>query len=338
MPTLDTALKHCIQGRHAESEAILRSLDQGDPRVQFNLGWHEYRKGNWKRGAELQDAGRWIRVLGSPPLGAGTPIWNGEPLHGKTVLLRLEGGLGDEIIGVRWAKCVRDLGGLVIVSCHQGLRSVFSRVDGITAVISNQGARHVYHDYWIPAMSAHRWFPVEGKVPYISARDKFSLPSGDAHRLEWQHGSRKKIGIRWSGNPSFEHQQYRRFSSDWMLHLSLDISMRELFCFCSFQRDHDLQQLPSYIVDLADLLHTWEDTMSALASMDLVITSCTSIAHAAGALGIPTWVVVPILPYLTWAIPGQKTPWYDSVTVYRQEEYGCWEAPFERIQKDLEAV
>jgi hypothetical protein len=70
--------------------------------------------------------------------------------------------------------------------------------------------------------------------------------------------------------------------------------------------------------------------------MDLVITSCTSVAHMSAALGVETWVVVPILPYYMWSVPGEKSAWYDSVTLFRQEKYGDWTAPFAKISKRLE--
>jgi hypothetical protein len=104
-------------------------------------------------------------------------------------------------------------------------------------------------------------------------------------------------------------------------------------CF-SFQKDHDLQDVP--FEDLSSELKTWEDTASHLMAMDLVITSCTSVAHMAGALGVETWVIVPVLPYYTWAVPGEKSAWYDSVTLFRQTKYGQWDDVFEKIQGRLQ--
>jgi ADP-heptose:LPS heptosyltransferase len=82
-------------------------------------------------------------------------------------------------------------------------------------------------------------------------------------------------------------------------------------------------------------IQSWEDTAGIIANLRLVITSCTAVAHLAGAMGVPTWVVVPILPYYTWALPGEKSPWYGSVTLFRQEKFGCWEAPFAKIKERL---
>ena len=87
--------------------------------------------------------------------------------------------------------------------------------------------------------------------------------------------------------------------------------------------------------DLEPNLKTWEDTASYMSSMDLIITSCTSTAHMSAALGIETWVIVPVLPYYLWAVPKNKSAWYDNVTLFRQEKYGEWEAPLNAVKQAL---
>ena len=82
-------------------------------------------------------------------------------------------------------------------------------------------------------------------------------------------------------------------------------------------------------------LDTWRQTRKQISRCDLVISSCTSVAHLAGAMGIETWIVVPILPYYLWALPGNTTPHYDSVTLFRQEKYGNWNAPFKTMTEQL---
>ena len=105
----------------------------------------------------------------------------------------------------------------------------------------------------------------------------------------------------------------------------------ELF---SLQRDEGLiDDLP--FTDLQDDLKTWDETASIIQSLDLVITSCTSIAHMAGALGKETWVIVPIMPYYTWAKPGNTSVWYDSVRIFRQTEYSNWDSPLKEVKDVL---
>ena len=88
--------------------------------------------------------------------------------------------------------------------------------------------------------------------------------------------------------------------------------------------------------NLEPKLKNWEDTAAYLKAMDIVITSCTSVAHMSAALGVETWVITPVLPYYLWAVPGNKSAWYNSVTLFRQEKYGDWSAPLDAVKQALE--
>ena len=139
-----------------------------------------------------------------------------------------------------------------------------------------------------------------------------------------------KIGIRWSGNPQFEAQQHRVFPVQPLI----DLHKIEKITLYSLQRDNDLKDnLP--FADLRYDMKTWQDTAEIINGLDLVITSCTSIAHLSAALGKPTWIIVPVLPYYTWALPGKKSPWHDTVTIYRQTKHGNWDEPFTSLKNDL---
>ena len=97
----------------------------------------------------------------------------------------------------------------------------------------------------------------------------------------------------------------------------------------SLQRDEGSELRPRWIQSVP--LDTWKDTAKAVASCELVVTSCTSIAHLAGAMGVPTWIVVPIVPYYLWTDPGAVTPYYNSMTLYRQTTVNSWEEPFKAM-------
>lgn len=146
------------------------------------------------------------------------------------------------------------------------------------------------------------------------------------------NSEKPKVGIRWSGNPKFEHQQFRIFPPEYLI----DLHKYDQIQFYSLQRDNDIKELPEQITDLQHLIISWEDTCAAIANLDLVITSCTSIAHVSAAMGKPTWVVVPILPYHVWAYGDQHSPWYPTTTkIYRQTEFSSWNQPFEQVENDL---
>jgi hypothetical protein len=136
-----------------------------------------------------------------------------------------------------------------------------------------------------------------------------------------------RIGIRWKGSATFEHEQHRVFPKELLFE-----AVKGYNCV-SLQDDEDP---PEWIEKVP--LHSWVQTMLEISKCKLVITSCTSVAHLAGAMGVPTWIVIPILPYYLWAVPGSKTDHYESVELFRQEVYGCWEAPFNRIREKLNVV
>lgn len=318
---LDISLEFSINGKFEKSEEILKSLPQDDARVIFNLGWHKMRRGNLKSAFECLNAGRFIDVFGNSPVPG--KIWKDEPLENKTLLFRCEGGYGDQILNFRFAKKFQEMGARVVISCSSELKELFSRHGFIC--INNDVAEHIYYDYWIPAMSAPYILGMEygdidgGKFIYPS--DKFSI---------YSKKEQLKVGIKWSGNPEFEHHQYRKFPPE----LMIDLHEVPNTSFYSLQRDNDLiDGLP--FADMKDRMKSWDDTANIIADLDLVITSCTSIAHLSGAMGIPTWVIVPILPYYTWSVPGKKSKWYDSVTLFRQTEFGKWDNVFEEVKSEL---
>lgn len=318
---LDEALSYAINGAPERSEEILRDQPQNDYRVLFNLGWHEMRKGNMKKAFEHFNYGRFIDVFGLPALPG--KIWKDEPLEGKTLLFRCEGGYGDQILNFRFAKRFEEMGARVLVSCAPELKALFSRHGFIC--VDNEVIMCAHYDYWVPAMSAAYVLDMEYNdldgSPFIfptEPRKLFSKPGT------------LKVGIRWSGSPEFEDEQHRRFPPELMINLH-DIPNTT---FYSLQRDENLVDgLP--FGDMREQMKTWDETANIIAGCDVIITSCTSVAHLSAAMGKPTWIVTPVMPYYTWVVPGNTSRWYDSVKLFRQERYGEWEAPFQKIREEL---
>jgi hypothetical protein len=319
---LDVALSACINGQPEISENILRNYpQQDDPRVVFNLGWHEMRHGRIKSGLQMMDAGRYINVFGIERIRG--DIWRNQPLHNKTLLFRCENGYGDQIMNFRFAKDFEKLGARVVVSCCQELMPLFSSQGFIC--VDNRSVDGVHYDYWVPSMSsAHVLGYDSDNFPgsaYITAQPR-KLGTSDNKNL--------KVGLRWSGNPQFEHEQHRKFDPTPLI----DLYKLPGVTMYSLQRDYDLRtDLP--FTDLGPQLKTWTDTAEIISGLDLVISSCTSVAHLAAAMGKETWVIVPVMPYYTWAAPGDRSVWYNSARVFRQEKYGCWSKPLELVEAAL---
>lgn len=333
LDALDLQLSANLQGDFEEGWRLSKLLEKerpNDHRAAFNRGWHYLRNGDLQKGFELIDRGRLVEVFGSSAISG--KQWDGKKeLKGKTVLLRGEGGFGDEIINVRFAKPLAERGATVVISCHPALGSLFSRVEGVESVITHAEIENTTYDYWVPAMSAARWLGLSYET---LPREKY-LSVDPPYAKKWESivtSQKYKVGIRWSGNPKFEHEQHRKFPPEFLIDMH-NIPGVQLY---SLQRDNDIRDLPENIIDLQYQLETFEDTIAAMQELDLVITSCTVTAHLSAALGKETWVIVPILPYYIWALPGEKSPWYESVRLFRQEKFGEWGRPLHTVRAMLE--
>jgi len=310
---LDKQLEYGLQGNFKEGWRLSEELIENFPknnRVLFNRGWYLLRQGKLLEGHKLLDYGRYEKVFGNGYIQTPQPIWRKEA---GTVLLNLEGGFGDQIKSYRYAYDIENLGNKVVVACSPELVEIFSKK---FITVTHNVVSGVYHDYWLPSMSAvipleYEYKDLKGE-PYIS-RTADTIPG--------------RIGIRWNGNPKFEHEQYRLFPSNLMFD-----AVKKYDCV-SLQRDEGEEARPKWMkkVDLS----TWISTQREISKCELIITSCTSVAHLAGAMGIETWVIVPVLSYYLWALPGKKSPYYDSVTLYRQKKYRDWTSPFKSIKQDL---
>jgi hypothetical protein len=319
---LDLQLAAGLMGDFKEGWRLAQKIEQEEPwnnRAAFNRGWYLMQHGKLLEGEKLLFRGRDESVFGNEPPRSPMPMWDGKSKG--TVLLNLEAGLGDQIHGVRYARDIAKIAGEVIVACSGSLATLFRDVEGVVAVCQSDAVYGVVHDYWAPSMST---IPILGyEYKDISGKPYINKPLVEPHK-----GLR--IGLRWQGNPQFEHEQHRIFPPTKLFNAVEDVDAE----FISLQRDEGSQYKPYWVKEVP--LGHWEQTRMAVASCDLVITSCTSVAHLCGAMGIPTWIVVPILPYYLWAPPGNTTVWYDSVKLYRQEVFGEWSAPFDQIKVDLQ--
>lgn len=332
---LDLQLAASLRGDFDEAWRLSQILEQvrpNDDRAAFNRGWHYMRRGDLIKGFELTERGRVAGVFGAPPIKTKKPRWSGtESLQGKTLLLYGEGGFGDEILNARFAAPLAALGARVIFACNGGMLTLLRRVHGVAETIPHGTEESAEFDYWLPAMSA----PLALKTTYQTLSGEPYLTADKSIAAAWSalvKGPGLKVGIRWSGNPRFEHEQHRRFSPGPLFELS-ELPGVTVY---SFQRDHDLRDLPEKVIDLQHLINTWEDTAAAIENLDIMITSCTATAHLAAAMGKETWIIVPVLPYYIWALPGDTSPWYKTVRLFRQEEFDSWDTPLKNVRAALQ--
>ena len=353
MHDIDLMLKLQLEGRHQEAREISDKLENLGPeritdlkgnntqdiwfRHCFNRGWFITQDGDYQTGSRLLEHGRFLNVYGSGPLKTDAPIFNPEQhsIQDKAIIVSLEGGYGDEIIHARFATSFKRQGAShVYIAAAPELVSVFSRIEGVDLVILRNEAHKVPHDFWVPGFSAG-W--IAGHTFDDFPSDAYLTPRQESVEV-WKtmiSSDKIKVGIRWAGNPKFEHQQFRKFPENFITNLALYPELQ----LYSLQRDNNLIQLPDGVHDLQHFLLSWEDTMAAIANLDLVITSCTSVAHLSAAMGKETWVITPILPYHTWTAgsPDSTTsPYYKSVTLFRQGHAQKWNSTFQELYQALE--
>jgi hypothetical protein len=320
---MDKAMACFLLNRKTEGEALLRSIlteprtDDIDARVRFNLGTYELANGDFKPGLRkvLLD-GRKLNIWHKYSL----PIeqqWEGIPQPGKTILMCAEGGMGDEIISVRFQKQFRDVGmNPIWYTDRKDLASIFRRCgfDVITS-LSDYNPEWL----WCYSMPSPSYLELDEDQlwygPYLK-------PIKKAKRL---NGS-LKIGLKCMGNPKYDQDLHRTIP----VHQVLDCFHPEATIY-SFHVDEDIQS--DRVISLRNEINSWDDTLDFLDQMDLVVSSCTSLAHAASAMGKKTIVMVPILNYYTWARPGRHSKWYSqNTTILRQTEYDNWNSPVEELR------
>jgi len=325
---LEIQLNLCLQGKIDEAKYYVEKLEREQPsndRAAFNRGWFRLSEGKLLEGHQLMDRGRPEKVFGNSfeMLPIHKPIWKGEP--NDTVLYIMEGGLGDQIHSIKYINKINEKCSQLMIACSDSLVDLLGE-NGYKNIISQSDLDtllNVEFDSWVPAMSVICSLKYEYK-------DLDSKPF-----LKNKRNTENKkftIGLRWSGNPKFEHQQHRRFPLD----IFFNSVYNDKFDYVCLQRDDESELCPDWVKKVN--LDTWLDTQVAVSNCDLVISSCTSVVHLSAGMGVPTWILVPVLPYYLWALPGDKTPHYDSVTLFRQLKYGDWKHPMMQIKNKLNVL
>lgn len=327
---IDLSLYNNSLGHFDRAKKLLESLVwEDDPKVKFNLGWHYLREGKFKEGFDNIQYGKECRAWGNEYHFLEKNIINIEKRwDGKakdcSLLYILEGGYGDQIIFLRWINYLKNkYNSTVTVACSRELMPLIINCD--YECISYEEIKHYVYNYYVPAMSLPAIVndilnPTQHvKFPYIKTyQNKF------IKKLIEDTNSPIKIGIKWFGNPQFEHDQMRTLPKEDLI--STVSKYGDIFSF-QFEDNDDRLLNTKY------LIKDWFDTYSVISSMDIIVTSCTSIAHLCGAMNKKCIVIVPLVSYFTWA--SDKLNWYESVTVIRQKKYNDWSESFNKLEKIL---
>ncbi len=317
----DEALSSCDEvlaaaPGHAEAHwnRSLLLLLEGD----YLAGWKEY-EWRWKK-----------RNFTSPRRDFPQPRWQGEPVAGKTILIHAEQGFGDTLQFCRYVPLVAAASAHVIFECHPPLAPLMESLGGNVNVLA-MGQPLPDFDLHAPLMSLPMIFgttveTVPGEVPYLSP---------PAERLFfWRSivtgGGSLKAGLCWAGK---SYPDPRRSCPAEQL---APLGAIDGVSWCSLQVGW-AREMPIPMVDHTRHIRDFADTAALISLLDLVITVDTSVAHLAGALGKPAWVMLPFAPDWRWMTDRDDSPWYPSARLVRQVETGSWREVIRRIASSLNA-
>jgi tetratricopeptide (TPR) repeat protein len=341
-PSLDrawSALGNTLhdQGRLDEAVAAYDrslALRPDAPGPNWNLALALLLKGEHERGWTQYEWRR--RSLKTPFRDFPQPAWEGEPFPGRTLLVHAEQGIGDMLMIARYLPLVAARGGRVVLEAHGGLLRLFRDLPGVAELVPKDGPLPPF-DLHVPAMSLPRLFrvgldPSPVGVPYLPGE-----PALDEHwrrRLDGLPGL--KVGLVWAGNPEFTEDRRRSPRLEAFLPL-LDVPGVSVvgLQMGDGRRDLEGRAMPATFTDLAPEIGDFADTAAILRNLDLLVSSCTSPVHLAGALGRPVWVVLPRVPDWRWGMEGADSAWYPSARLFRQERRGDWAAPVAALGEAL---
>jgi Flp pilus assembly protein TadD len=354
----DLALERDSQSAEAHRNRALLRLLLGD----FAGGWDDF---SWWRIPEVNHAVR------------RAPLWQGEPLAGKTILLVGEQGLGDILQFIRYAPLVRERGARVLVDCRREIRALLASAPGIDALVTDVEAETF--DYYLPLFSCPYVFrttleTIPWTGPYVAAdaervarwRSEFadvdapvsprlcrgivrvgedpSVAGGARENPPAEPGADPlRVGIAWQGNPKFSGDYHRSLPLKSLEPLARVPGVR----LYSLQKGAGSEQLAEHgarlgIVDLGARLDNdgdaFVDTAAVMRHLDMVVTSDTAMAHLAGALGVPVWVALCWSPDWRWMLERSDSPWYPTMRLFRQPRLGAWDAVFAEMAAAAESL
>ncbi len=266
------------------------------------------------------------------------PRWNGSPLRGKTILVYAEHGLGDTIQFMRYLPLVQQLGGKVIFECQAALCALLGGIQSIDVLVP-AGAPLPYFDMHVSLLSLPSFFLkphalIPNETPYLAADPK----RVEFWRRELQAVPGFKVGISWQGSLNQKNDCRSVQLAEFM-----PLGCRDDIRLISLQVGPGADQLRSWagrypIVAIDNRLgeeRDIQDTAAIIKNLDLVVTIDSAIAHLAGALGVPVWVALPLVPCWRWLIDRPDSPWYPSIRLFRQSKPGIWQDVFARIATEI---
>lgn len=324
---LELAFSHYLKGDYKTSEKMMRTLysmdnlpDNVKGRVEYNLGSYDIENGDFKLGMKrFIEVGHKISIWGHREI-ENVKTWSGEVVKNQQVIILGEGGIGDELINVRFMNNIKSLGmNPIWVTNHKHLKDVFNR-NGYKTVTDLDEIEDKENSVQIMAMF----------LPIILNLDKNELWNGayltpsQSYVEKWEKilPKGKKLAVKWSGNPVYDQDLHRSLPLEFIKNIKFNGTKINL------QLEKNLNQ--SEFFNCSDLIENIEDTLAIIWLCDNAISSCTSIAHMIGCMGKNGVVCPPIASYYVWL---GDSKWYDdNLYVFRQSKHKNWDDVFLKTQ------
>jgi tetratricopeptide (TPR) repeat protein len=296
----------------------------------FAAGWHNYEY-------------RWqTKMLRNARRDFSQPQWLGQPIAGARILLHAEQGLGDTLQFIRYVPMVAARSAKVILEVPSELRRLVETTFGSIAQIVTRGSRLPDFDWQSPLLSLPLVFQtaqtsIPASIPYLQADPRLAREFVQHFTATANNGLR--VGLVWSGSPRHTRDPQRSIPLTQLCALT-EIPNTTFYSLQKGPAAKDLLNMPidMNLVDLSGSLNDFADTAAALANLDLVITVDTAVAHLAGALGKPVWILLTRNPDWRWLLDREDSPWYPTARLFRQHVAGDWSAVIDRIHNELQQL
>ncbi|HUV70706.1 MAG TPA: tetratricopeptide repeat protein [Terracidiphilus sp.] len=334
-------------GRMEEALAAHERAVEGDPGhagTKYNLALTRLRLGEWERGWQDYEA-RWrFREVHRVPRVFDKPRWRGDELEGRRVLLHAEQGLGDTIQFCRYATLVAARGGRAILEVQEPVERLMGSLGVVRAGLAETarlGGERPEFDLECPLMSLPAVFGTTVEtVPWLGAY--LGAEAGTASEKRRQFPSMApglRVGVAWAGNPRYKADKLRSVNVTRLLPLLRLVGINWI-ALQKGQAAGQLADLPEdvFVRDGSSGDRDLAETASLVATLDLVITTDTCIAHLAGAMGKPAWILLPHLGDWRWMQEQETTPWYPTVRLLRQKTPGDWDGLVKRVGGELKRL
>ncbi|MCX7070837.1 MAG: TIGR03032 family protein [Gammaproteobacteria bacterium] len=321
---------HACSARHADALRWYERAIEAQPeyaQAHFNLGMTALLLADYPRGWR-EYAWRW-KTGQFTPFSSPLPRWDGRNIHGQTLMLHTEQGAGDAIQFARYLPMVAARCKRIVLVCPAHLMQLFSTLDGVAELRPPGSFRVTEFDTWLPLMDlpqvlATTFDTIPAEVPYFDL-GTLRRRHGDQPRVPPAAPQRRRVGLVWAGSPTHDNDAQRSCRLPDLLPL-LRTPGIDFYSLQVGERSQDIAALPSEVTltDLSPGLADYTDTALVLDELDLLISVDTSVAHLAGALNRPVWILLPQVPDWRWGLAGDTTPWYPSARLFRQTVRSDW--------------